>query len=191
MRLRFLALLIFSGMTCLAQSTNDVKELLNKLANPATTSDSAVRLIRLARSQSEIRRLIGHQLPSMLLQTKDVAVVQSEAKVAGALKLESTIPSLIQLLSWFNNDGNVTLSGMSQLKYDPVARALYEIGKPAEPALSNALESKDRETRSRILAILVLRSTPESKAILRQHLEKEPDSELKTYIQMTLDRQPK
>ena len=188
MRLRFFALLIFSVMTCFAQSTNDVKELLKELANPATTSDGAARLIKLARSQPEMRRLIGQELPPMLLQTRDVSVVQSGAKVAGALRLESTIPSLIQLLGWSNYDGNTTLSEISQLRNDPVARALYEIGRPAEPALSNALESKDLETRRRVLDILVLRGTPESKAILRQHLEKESDSHLKKFIQLNLDK---
>jgi hypothetical protein len=188
MRLRFFAILIFGVMTCFAQSSNDVKELLKELANPATTSDTASRLIKLAHSQTEIRRFISQELPTMLLQTRDVSVVQSEAKVAGALRLESTIPSLIKLLSWFNYDGNTTLSEMSQLKNDPVARALYEIGTPAEPALSEALESKDLETRSRVLDILVLRGTPECRAILRQHLEKEPDSHLKKFIQLNLDK---
>lgn len=143
---------------------------------------------KIAHSQPDIRRVISQELPAMLLQTRDVSVVQSEAKVAGALWLESTISSLIQLLSWFNYDGNTTLSEMSQLRHDPVARALYEIGRPAEHALSEALESKDLETRRRVLDILVLKGTPESKAILRQHLEKEPDSHLKKFIQLNLDK---
>jgi HEAT repeat protein len=188
MRLRFFAVLIFGIMTCFAQSSDDVKELLKELANPATTSNAASRLIKVAHAYTEPRKLINQQLPTMLLQTRDVPVVQSEAKVAGALRLESAIPSLIQLLSWFNYDGNTTLSGMSQLKYDPVARALYEIGGPADPALSEALESNDLETRRRVASILVLRNTPETKTILRKHLDKEPDSHLKNFIQLNLDK---
>lgn len=188
MRLRFLAVLMLCLITSFAQSSNEAKELLVELASSATTSSAASRLIKLAHSQPEIRGLISQQLPTMLLQTRDVPVVQSEAKVAGALRLESTIPALIQLLSWFNYDGNITLSGVAQLRYDPVARALYEIGKPAEPALSGALESRDLRTRQRVVDILALRSTPESRAILRQHLEKETDPHLRSFIQLNMDK---
>jgi hypothetical protein len=188
MRLRFFAVFMLCIATSFAQGSNEAKELLAELANPATTSTAASRLIKLAHSRPEIRRAISQELPAMLLQTRDVPVVQSEAKLAGALRLESAIPSLIQLLSWFNEDGNVTLSGESQLKYDPVARALYEIGRPAEPALSDALESKDLRTRQRVLGILVLRGTPETRAILRQHLEKETDPHLRNFIQLNMDK---
>jgi hypothetical protein len=173
------------------QSSSEVKQLLVELANPETTSTAASRLIKLGHAQPDIRSVIGQKLPAMLLQTRNIPVVQSEAKVAGALKLESTIPSLIQLLNWFNYDGNTTMTTSLELRNDPVARALYEIGKPAEPALSEALESNALGTRQRVVKILALRNTPESRAILHQHLDKEPDPNLKKSIEVNLDRQPK
>jgi HEAT repeat protein len=191
MRLRLLAVFMLSVITCFAQSSSEVKEILVELANPTTTSTAALRLIKLAHGQPDIYRVISQKLPAMLLQTRDVRVVQSEAKVAGALGLESTIPSLIQLLSWFNYEGNVNLNSLSSLRYDPVARALYEIGKPAEPALSEALESTDPQKRGRVIGVLVLRNTPESRVILRQHLDKEPDPHFKNFIELNLDRAAK
>ncbi len=95
---------------------------------------------------------------------------------------------LIQLLRWFNYDPNVTSTSYYELRTDPVARALYEIGTPAEPALKEALESKDIETRIRVVNILVLTNTLESRVILRQHIEKEPNPQLKKSIQHNLSR---
>jgi hypothetical protein len=124
----------------------------------------------------------------MLLKTKNIPVVQSEAKVAGTLRLESTIPSLIQLLSWFNGDPNSTMTSSHQLWDDPVARALYDLGTPAESALKEALERGDGMTRERSAAILILRNTSESRAVLRHHLATEPDGHFKKYIQANLDK---
>jgi HEAT repeat protein len=178
--LRVLALCV---MVSLAQHQGDEADLISALANPLTTVDAAARLITLGMSSAKTRQQVGRELPTMLLQTKSVPVVQNEAKVAGALKLESTIPSLIQLLSQFNEDGNSTITAAYELRIDPVARALYEIGTPAEPALIRALESKDIKTRQRVVGILKLTNTSESWAILQSHLAKEPDPHLKEYIQ--------
>jgi HEAT repeat protein len=175
-------------MASFAQTPMDVKGILAALADPATTVDAATRLTALGNSQPEVRKIVGRELPAMLLETKHVLVVQNEARVAGALRLESTIPSLIQLLSWYNGDLNTTRTTYHQLLDDPVARALYEIGAPAEPALKEALESKDIKTRVRVVNVLVLTNTSESRAILRKHLEKEPSPQLKKSIQLNLNQ---
>lgn len=165
-----------------AQESADVRGLLSALSDPATTTNAAPHLITLGKSQKDVRLQVGRELPPMLLQTKNVPVVQSEAKVAGALQLESTIPSLIQLLNWPNFDLNTTMTSALELTDDPVARALYDIGTAAELPLAPVLESKNRTTRGRAMSILVLRNTPESRSILEKHLATETDPHLRAYL---------
>jgi hypothetical protein len=182
--MRFLALTIIALCTLMspAQEPADVKGVLSALADPATTTNAASLLITIGKSRKDVRLQVGRELPLMLLQTKNVPVVQSEAKVAGALQLESTIPSLIQLLNWFNFDGNATMTTTLELTGDPVARALYEIGTPAELPLAPILESKNRMAKDRAMSILVLRNTPESRAILEKHLATETDPHFRDYL---------
>jgi hypothetical protein len=182
MRFLPLTIIILCTLMAPAQERVNVKEVLSALAEPATTTDAASRLITLGKAQKDVRLQVGRELPPMLLQTKNVPVVQSEAKVAGALQLDSTIPSLIQLLNWFNFDGNATMTTTLELTGDPVARALYEIGAPAELPLAPILESKNRMAKDRAMRILVLRNTPESRAILEKHLAIETDPRLRAYL---------
>lgn len=155
---------------------------LAALASPTTTDAAGARLLDLAQSNPVIRASLAKHLPVMLLQTNDIRVAQSEAKLAGGLRIVSTIPSLIQLLSGRNYNGDGSLSTRRELENDPIARALYEIGKPALPALREALKSSDRQTRERAEAILILTNTPESRAILKEHLAVEPDGGLRAYL---------
>ena len=114
-------------------------------------------------------------------------VVQNEATLAGWLKFNSTIPSLIQLLRYRNYNGG-GLTAQQELWADPIARALFEIGKPALPALAEALNSDSRDVRSRVDDILFLTNTPESRAILEKHLPHEPDGGLHAKISAYLRR---
>jgi hypothetical protein len=182
--MRFLPLTIIALCTLMspAQESADVKGIISALADPATTTNAASSLISLGKSQKDIRLQVGRELPQMLLQTKNVPVVQSEAKIAGALQLESAIPSLIQLLNWFNFDGNTTMTSHFELTDDPVARALYEIGTPAELPLAPILESKNRWAKDRAMRILVLRNTPGSHSILEKHLATETDPGVRAYL---------
>ena len=118
----------------------------------------------------------------MLLEARSVQVIQNEARVAGALRIESTIPSLIQLLSSVNFDLNTTMTRGWELRDDPVARALYDMGAPAEQPVADALYSKDREKRNRAAHILVLRNTPRSRALLDTYLHTDIDEPMKAYL---------
>ncbi len=84
-----------------------------------------------------------------------------------------------------------TMSMSYELLDDPVARALYEIGSPALPALAEALKSPNYLQRSRAMGVLVLTDTDESQAILRAHLSVEPDPHLRHYLEFNLDQQAK
>lgn len=118
----------------------------------------------------------------MLLEARSVPVIQNEARVAGALKNESTIPSLIQLLSSINFDLNTTTTRGWELRDDPVARALYDIGAPAERPVADALYSKNQEKRNRAAGILILRNTPRSRSLLEAYSRTDIDERMKAYL---------
>jgi hypothetical protein len=160
------------------QSTHD----LASLAVPATTAEARSHLLELGRSDPGVRALLSSNLPAMLLAAKDLYVVRSEAQLAGELKIEAAIPSLIQLLGGRNRIGGGSINARYELKDDPVARALYEMGEPALPALTNALKSDSREKRERTEAILILTNTSQTRDILGQHLRSEPDAQLRAYL---------
>jgi hypothetical protein len=160
------------------QSSHD----LASLAVPATTAEARSHLLELGRSDPSVRALLSSNLPAMLLATKDLEAVRSEAQLAGALKIEAAIPSLVQLLSGPNQNGYGGLSASYELKNDPIARALYEMGSAALPALTNALKSDNRERRERTEAILILMNTSQTRDILGQHLRSEPDGQLRAYL---------
>jgi hypothetical protein len=161
-----------------AQTSHD----LASLAAPATTVEARSHLLELGRSDAGVRALLSSNLPAMLLAAKDLYVVRSEAQLAGELKIEAAIPSLIQLLGGRNRIGGGSINARYELKDDPVARALYEMGEPALPALTNALKSDSREKRERTEAILILMNTSQTRDILGQHLRSEPDAQLRAYL---------
>jgi hypothetical protein len=121
----------------------------------------------------------------MLQSAPNDAVMESEAKLAGALKLQSTIPALVTLLAHpIPMSGGLYVS--AELLDDPVARALYDIGPPALPALGQALKSPNFEQRSRAMHVLVLTNTDQSRGFLQAHIPVEPDESLRRYLRGSL-----
>ena len=166
LRLSALLLCLLPSVTF---ATKHPDKTLAALADPATTSETATRIISDAILRRELTGALKKGLPAMLLAAKSRPVVQNEARVAGALKLESTIPSLVELLSSPNFDFNTTSYSGSELLDDPVARALFDIGAPAESSVANALYSEDYDTRRRAFGILIKRNTPNSRALLETY----------------------
>ncbi len=160
-------------------------EQFSRLASPATTDAARSELIASGSRDPQVRSSLGRVLPSMLQAARNDAVMESEAKLAGALKLESTIPALVTLLAHpIHMVGGLYVS--TQLLADPVARALYDIGPPALPALAEALKSSNVVQRTRAMQILVLTDSDKSRAILQAHVPAEPDEHLRHYLQSNL-----
>jgi hypothetical protein len=160
-------------------------EQLARLTNPATTDAERTELIARGSHDPHVRAGLGRLLPLMLLSAPNDNVMESEAKLAGALKLESTIPSLVALLAHpIHMSGGMYAT--TQLLDDPVARALYDIGPPALPALAQALKSSNGGQRTRAIQVLVLTDSDESRAILQAHVPVEPDESLRRYLRGNL-----
>lgn len=163
-------------------------EQLARLTNLAATDAARNELISRGSHDPQLRANLSRALPSMLNSAPNDAVMESEAKLAGALKLESTIPSLVALLAHpIHMSGGMYAT--TQLLDDPVARALYDIGQPALPALAQALKSSNGGQRTRAMQVLVLTDSNESRTILQAHVLVEPDEHLRRYLQSNLASQ--
>jgi HEAT repeat protein len=192
MRMLCFCILISIVVAVQSQATPELQTLLVQLKAPETTHQSASKLMSISQSQPAVRNLLSDELPTMLVDNDDFDVMQAETMLAGDLKLETTIHSLVNLLnkpvhSFHSRKSRYiledrTLTRFAELRDDPVARALSEIGEPALPALSVPLESPSVDVRRRAIRILLRIKTPQSRAMLQQRVSKETDVELKKYL---------
>jgi len=183
--MRFLAILLSIFLATSAWSETLYEHELAALSSPVTTAEASSRLSEQAKSDPTLRGMLSSKLPGMLLLAKDWEVVQSEARLAGALKMESAIPSLVYRLGHDDDDEIDHMHAStraSDLSEHSCAYALYEIGEPALPALTEALKSNSMMFRFRVVQILEEADTPETRAILKRHLVVEPDASLRDYI---------
>jgi HEAT repeat protein len=191
MRILFLYLSLFSiaSIVAIAQTRQTVDSLLGDLANPQKTTQAADVLLKVAEAQPSVADELSSVLPNLLLSSTDIEVVQSEAALAGRLRLVSAIPALILLLDRPNRkDETHTFSRYAELHDDPVGRALADIGAPAVPPLMVPLESVNVAARERAARVLIRINTPESFSLLQQHVGHETDGGLKRYIAANLAR---
>lgn len=191
MRVLFLYLSLFSGsIAAVAQTGQSVHSLVDDLATPQKTTQAAAALLQLAEAQRSVYQELSNVLPNLMLRTTDMDVLQSEARLAGKLKLVSAIPALIKLLDLsYRWGGMLTTFGQEyDLDDDPIGRALADIGAPSVQPLSTPLESVTVATRTRAARVLIRINTPESLSLLQQHVGREADDHLKGYIAANLAR---
>ena len=79
-------------------AVGQTSEQLPRLTNPATTDAERSELIARCSKDPQLRAGLDRVLPSMLKAAPTDNVMESEAKLAGALKLENTIPALVARL---------------------------------------------------------------------------------------------
>jgi hypothetical protein len=204
-RVSFLYLLAFGvvSIAAVAQTEQSLSSLLDDLVSPQNTTQAAAALLKIAETQPSVRSELSNVLPNLsnvlpnlILTSTDIEVVVSEATLAGKLQLVSAVPALVQLLDRPNIRGGEmankaypsTITSRFELRDDPIARALADMGAPAVQALSTPLESIKVATRTRAARILIRINTPESLSLLQQHVGREADSRLKKYIAANLAR---
>jgi len=184
MRVLLLSLLIFARSGNPVQDGHAFDLALVRLGDRATTARAGADLRQMVPANDDLRDKLSVRLPAMLLAANDLDVVESEAEVAGALKIVDTIPCLVKLLSRPNQRfGDKTLTRYAQLSDDPVGRALANMGSAAVGPLSAALTNRDVSTRERAVRVLLLINLPESRLLLARHLEEETDEPLRNFMQ--------
>ena len=83
------------------------------------------------------------------------------------------------------------MTGLSQgvrLEDNLPGKALAQIGDPSIPALKGVLNHGTQLERLRAVYVLKLIASPQAKAALAEHLENEPDKQLRDYIQRIISK---
>jgi hypothetical protein len=194
----FLALGCWCGPgvdSMLPQSHPSPSELVQQLQSKKTTNNARDELLRLGKSDPEVREYLAAHLPRLIESGPRTADCQENScetwlnavKLAGQLKIAKAVPALAQWISWRERPAPLGLSSEANLVFYPAATALWEIGNPAVPAVQHVLESDQRPPFRRIdERVLCIINTPESKAALRDFLPRESDPDLQAWIKRCL-----
>ena len=163
--------------------------LLRKLQAAPSASSAEQQLERRGLTNAADLRLIDARLPKLLSTEKNLNELRTYAKLAGSLRLQSTISPLCQLLTRPTEDLLSTgIYRYMELQNDPFGYALVQIGSPAVGQVSALLRVQDVETRSRAIRILIKIDTPESRAELREARTTEKDTSMKNIMDGYLSR---
>lgn len=157
--------------------------------SPTDVHQAAVQLLKQGRSDPKAREYIALHLPSLIEKgpaQKDhpgpwVALV----RLAGELKIAEAAPALAKWLT-IDNLGEITTAGFMKLETNPAGTALVEIGDPAIPAVKGAFDRGTLRERRYAIYVLNLINSPSARAALREHLNREPDEDLRDFIRKSL-----
>jgi HEAT repeat protein len=161
-----------------------VAALFQKLRSAQKTNAATEELEKLGKSDPKAREYLAIHLPAVI--EKDSGQPWMNAvRLAGALKIAEAAPALAKWIG-LDNIGEITTAGFVRLETNPAGKALSEIGDPAIPALVGILEhGSSRERRSAVYALNLIAS-PRAKTTLREHLKREPDENLREFIEKAL-----
>jgi hypothetical protein len=182
------------GVQCiLAQSHPTAAELVQNLKSEQTTDNSKKELLKLGKSDPEIRQYLTVYLPPLIESgpgSPDCSGHHCQAwnnavELAGKLKIGEAAPALARWINW-RNEGPVGRSLEARLVFYPAARSLADIGDSAIPVLQRVLESSSPEEHARAVRVLCIIHTSKANAVLRDNLANEPDPGLQAMIKSAL-----
>ncbi len=169
--------------TVALSSQEPATKLVQQMLHGPSASSAESRLETKGAANANVRRMLSEQLPALLSDTKDWPTRSLLAKLAGALRLESTVSQLCVLMTF--SPPFVASTGIyryMELKDDPVAAALAQIGNPSVPQVSLLLRNGNPETRSRAIRVLMKINSPLSRNALQQASSGERDPGNKAMI---------
>jgi hypothetical protein len=164
-------------------SQEPATKLIHQMLHGPSAASAESRLESRGAADVNIRRMLSEDVPALLANTKDFPTLSLLAKLARALRLQSAVPQLCDLLK--QPPEFVDLIGLSrfmELKDDPMAAALVQIGDPSVPQVSLLLQSGNRETRSRAVRVLIKIGTPLSRSALQKASSGERDPGIRGMI---------
>jgi len=180
---------------CFAQDLSRYATLLQQLQAAETTDDASKEWLKLAKSDPSAKQYLAAHLSS-LIEKVDVhyGMVDSKSwknsvQLAGELQLVEVAPVLAKWLS-VNTNSSLT-TGLSQgvrLEDNLPGKALAQIGDPSIPALKEVLNHGTQLERLRAIYVLKVIASPQAKSALAEHLDNEPDQQLKDFIQRIISK---
>jgi hypothetical protein len=179
-----------------AQGHPSPSKLVQNLQSEQMTDDARDELLRRGKSDPEIRQYLTAHLPSVIESGESSPDCSGNScepwlnavHLAGRLKIGAAAPALAKWIDWRNPGAPVLGMGPeARLVFNPAARALIEIGDPAVPAVQHALEYGNSREHYRALRVLCIIHSASAKAVLRDHLQHEPDPDLQAMIKRALE----
>jgi HEAT repeat protein len=171
----------------------EVTELLQQLQAPETTDRAAPELLKLAKGDVGVRRVLAERLPGIIAkgQPPDPWVNHvwfNAVSLSGELKIKEACEALAK---WMHTEGGPSAGegGMGvhmRLENKPAAKALAQIGDPALPVVAPVLNRDNDRERWDAVYILNLIGSPAAIKLLREHVSSEPNPHLRELIQRIL-----
>jgi hypothetical protein len=180
-------LIVPATLSAFAQEPPKAAILFQQLRSPETTDQATEQLLKLGKSDARIKQYLGVHLPVLIERNPqdDPQVWKNAVRLAGELKITAAAPALAKWIG-LNTGGSITFAGTERLENNAPGKALAQIGNPAVPALIGVLEHGRLSEREIAVRALKLMGTAPAMNALREHLKREPDPQLKDFIEKSL-----
>lgn len=161
--------------------------------SPTEIHQATEQLLKRGRSDPKVREYVALHLPPII----ETGPAQKEypgpwielVRLAGGLRISEAAPALAKWLT-IDNIGEITTAGFVRLENNPAGAALAEIGDPAIPAIVQVFNSGTLRERRYAVYVLNLINSRDAKSALQKQLTREPDKDLRDFIQKTLASAP-
>ena len=183
------AFVLLSAVCAQDNPTADIRVLVDQLDTPNAKKDTFDKVVKLAKQDPRAREYVVQKLPQMIREPNSELWLDA-VRLAGKLKAKEAIPALREAMSRppVPAETYFTFGGIWRLNGDIVAKALFQIGEPAIPAVATLLKSEDSTIRGRALLILRNIGTPAARRVMADQLPRETDRENREIIEDTLSK---
>lgn len=167
-----------------AQSAPQAATLFQQVQSDQTTAGATEQLLRLGRSDTEMRAYLAAHLPSLIAAGPHPSMSSwsNATRLAGSLKIVEAAPALAKFIGVTTEGGALTLGEEANLKDSPAGLALVQIGDAADSALASVLERGNSNERWRAAYALNLIGSAKAKTVLSAHAPRETDDTLRAFI---------
>lgn len=184
----FLCLAVSTETDSRAQAPLQVSSLMQELQSPQKTDGAYEQLAKLGKSDSSTRQYLVLHLPAVVEKgPQELAQPWVNAvSLVGDLKITEASLALAKWIGINSGDGTITLARVAKLETSAPGKALAQIGDPAIPTLIGVLQRGNLSERWNSVFALNLIGSPSAKNALRDHLRREADSTLRSFIENSL-----
>lgn len=168
------------------QQVTSLPQLFKQLQSEQTSDQATAEFMKLGPKNQRARDFLIQHLPSVIAREPSGHYVWlNSVRLAGKFQIVEAAPGLIK---WINaaSEAGGTLTEVDRLDPFPCARALVQIGEPAVPALTEALEKGDYRHQWVAYRVLITIGSPRAIKALRDHVQHEPNPDFKSEIQKAL-----
>jgi hypothetical protein len=176
-----------------AQQSTSMPDLFKQLISEETTDRATEQLLKLSPGNTDARAYLAIRLPAVIVvEPKDhPRSWVNEVRLAGAFRVVESVPALAKWVGLVvGSPAGSTLTERVRLDPFPAGKALAQIGEPALSVLAETLAKGDARERWVAYRALILIGSTSARAALRDHLDREPDSNLRLEMKKALEAIP-